>query len=325
VSERPRVLVTHRVLDPAPALLAKATEVIGYQGELSSEPIAAAAAGCGGILSQSIDPIDERVLSTPGLRVVSNVAVGYNNIDVEAATRRGVLVTNTPGVLDETTADLAFALILAAARRLGEGERMIRAGGWDGWAIDQLLGRDIHGSTLGIVGLGRIGQAVARRGRGFGMRIIYAQRSPAGAEVERELGAERRELSDLLVEADFVSLHTPLTAETTRLIGAAELARMKPSAVLVNTARGPVVDEAALAQALRERRIFAAGLDVFEAEPKVHPDLLGMENVVLLPHLGSASVDTRSKMCETAASNLVAALGGERPEHLVNPQAWRES
>jgi len=324
VSERQRVLVTHRVLDPAPALLADALEAVEYEGDPSAKSIAAAAAGCAGILSQSVDPIDEQVLSTPNLRAVSNVAVGYDNIDVEAAIRHGVLVTNTPGVLDETTADLAFALLLAAGRRLGEGERMIRAGRWEGWAIDQLLGRDIHGATLGIVGLGRIGQAVARRARGFDMRIIYAQRSLADASVERELNAERRELRNLLQEADFVSLHTPLTEETRHLIGAPELASMKPSAVLVNTARGPVVDEAALARALRERRIFAAGLDVFEAEPKVHPDLLGLDNVVLLPHVGSGSVDTRARMCETAARNLVAALRGERPEHLVNPEAWKD-
>ncbi len=324
MSQGQKVLVTHRVLDPAPALLADAAQAVEYEGDLSAESIAAAAAGCAGILSQSIDPIDERVLSTQGLLAVSNVAVGYDNIDVESATRHGVLVTNTPGVLDETTADLAFALLLAAGRRLGEGERLIRANRWEGWAIDQLLGRDIHGATLGIVGLGRIGQAVARRARGFDMRIIYAQRSQADVSLERELNAERRELKNLLAEADFVSLHTPLTEETRHLIGAAELASMKSSAVLVNTARGPVVDEAALARALRERRIFAAGLDVFEAEPKVHPDLLALDNVVLLPHVGSGSVDTRARMCETAARNLVAALRGERPEHLVNPEAWKD-
>jgi glyoxylate reductase len=323
MTDPPRVLVVHPVLDPAPWILGDACEVVSYPdgGLLTPEAIAEAAAGCGGIVSQVMDPIRGPVLETPGLRAVANVAVGYDNVDVAAATSRGVLVTNTPGVLDETTADLAFALLMAAGRRIVEGDRQVRAGCWDGWAIDHLLGQDLHGATLGVVGMGNIGEAVARRGSGFGMRVVYNNRRPVSSEVEERLGATFVDLGDLLREADFISLHVPLRPETRHLIGEPQLATMKPSAVLVNTARGPVVDEAALARALRERRIFAAGLDVYEEEPRVHPDLLDLDNVVLAPHIGSASVRTRSRMCAMAARNLVAALAGERPPNLVNPEA----
>jgi glyoxylate reductase len=247
------------------------------------------------------------------LRVIANMAVGYDNVDVQAAGKRGVVVTNTPGVLDETTADVAFMLLLAAARRLGEGERLVRAGRWEWWGPKLLMGRDVWGKRLGIVGLGRIGQAVARRARGFGMEVLYHNRSRQ-EEAERELGARYTDLDDLLRTADFVSIHTPLTPETTHLIGADELDDMKPEAVLVNTSRGPVVDEAALAEALAARRIFAAGLDVYENEPEVHPKLLELENVVLAPHIGSASVETRDKMAALAAENLAAVLRGESPK-----------
>jgi glyoxylate reductase len=216
-------------------------------------------------------------------------------------------------VLDETTADVAFMLLLAAARRLGEGERLVRAGRWEWWGPKLLMGRDVWGKRLGIVGLGRIGQAVARRARGFGMEVLYHNRSRQ-EEAERELGARYMDLDDLLRTADFVSIHTPLTPETTHLIGADELDDMKPEAVLVNTSRGPVVDEAALAEALAARRIFAAGLDVYENEPEVHPKLLELENVVLAPHIGSASVETRDKMAALAAENLAAVLRGESPK-----------
>jgi glyoxylate reductase len=320
--QRPRVLLMHPILDPGPKLLEEACEVVPFpQGEPLEEPsIRRAAEGCQGILSQVMDPIGEEVLSTPGLRIVCNVAVGYNNIDVEAATRHGVLVTNTPGVLTDTTADFAFALLMAAGRRVAEGDRFLRARRFQGWAIDMMLGQDVHGATLGLVGVGRIGGAVARRARGFEMRILYSDAVALPAEVEAELGATRVDLERLLEESDFVSLHVPLTPETHHLISTEQLARMKPTAVLVNTSRGPVVDEEALAAALREGQIFAAGLDVFEREPEVDPALLDLDNVVLTPHIASASGRTRSEMCAMAVRDLIAGLRGERPQNLLNPE-----
>ena len=311
----------HKILDPGPQMLEEACEVVRYpEGEPLDEPsIRRAAEGCQGILSQVMDPIGDEVLSTPGLRIVSNVAVGFDNIDLQAATRHGVMATNTPGVLTETTADFAFALLMAAGRRVAEGDRMLRAGKFDGWGIDMLLGQDLYGATLGLVGVGRIGGAVARRAGGFDMRIIYTDAVALPPEVESELGATRVDLEQLLQEADFVSLHVPLTPETRHLIGAPELAQMKRSAVLVNTSRGPVVDEPALADALRRGEIFAAGIDVFEHEPQVDPALLELDNVVLTPHIASGSVRTRSKMCEVAVQNHLAGLRGERPENLLNP------
>ncbi len=275
--------------------------------------------GVSGVLSTATEKVDGEVMDAAGdgLRVVANMAVGYDNVDVQAASERGVVVTNTPGVLDETTADVAFMLLLAAARRLGEGERLLRDGLWEWWGPRQLMGRDVWGKKLGILGFGRIGQAVARRAKGFGMEILYHNRSRK-EEAEQELGARYLDLDEMLETADFVSVHTPLTDETHHLIGAKELGRMKPEAILVNTSRGPVVDEAALADALAEGRIFAAGLDVYEEEPKVHPRLLKLENAVLAPHIGSASVETRDKMAVLAAENLVAVLRGEEPKTPVN-------
>jgi len=315
----------HHVLDPAPTLLAEAqAEVVEYpkDGPLAEEAIRVAVEqnGCRGILSQVMDPIRESVLSAPGLRIVSNVAVGFDNIDLAAATRHGVMVTNTPGVLTHTTADFAFALMMAAARRVGEGDRFVREGKFRGWAIDMLLGQDVWGATLGLVGVGRIGGAVARRARGFDMRILYTDEVALSAEIEQELGATRVDLATLLHEADFVSLHVPLTAQTQHLISTDQLAQMKPTAVLVNTSRGPVVDEASLAEALRRRVIFAAGLDVFEHEPDVDPALLELDNVVLAPHIASGSVRTRSEMSAMAVRNLLAGLRGERPPNLLNPE-----
>jgi glyoxylate reductase len=278
-----------------------------------------AASGAEGVLSTVTEKIDGTFMDAAGedLKVIANMAVGYDNVDVEAAKTRGVIVTNTPGVLDETTADVAFMLLLAAARRLGESERVLRAGRWEWWGPKLFMGPDVWGKKLGVVGLGRIGQAVARRARGFGMKILYHNRSRR-EEAEEELGASYLELDELLETADFITLHTPLTDETRHLIDAPALERMKPEAVLVNTSRGPVVDEAALADALAEGRIFAAGLDVYEEEPEVHPKLLELENVVLAPHIGSGSIETRGKMAVLAAENLAAVLRGEQPKTLVS-------
>jgi glyoxylate reductase len=263
------------------------------------------------LLSVKIDaPLLDRA---PKLKVVSNVAVGYDNVDVPECTRRGVMVTNTPDVLTDATADLAWALLLGAARRVAEGDRYVRAGKFKRWDFYLMRGVDFAGKTLGIVGGGRIGQAVARRGRGFGMSIVYTSREPKPG-----FDARRVELPELLRTSDFVSIHVPLSKATVHMIGAKELALMKPTAVLVNTARGPVVDEAALAKALKAGRIFAAGLDVYEKEPAVHPGLLKLDNVVLLPHVGSATEGARLGMVETAHRNCLAALRGEVPPNLVN-------
>ena len=278
-----------------------------------------AAQGIDGVLSTLTEKIDAEFMNAAGenLKVVANMAVGYDNVDVTTADERGIVVTNTPDVLDETTADTAFMLVLAAARRLGEGERIVRSGRWEAWGPKMLIGPDVWGKKLGIVGFGRIGQALARRARGFDMEILYSGRSRR-EDAEKEFDARYLELDELLEECDFLSLHTPLTEDTMHLIGAGELEKMKPEAVLVNTSRGPVVDEAALAEALAERRIFAAGLDVYENEPEVHLKLLELENVVLAPHIGSASFETRDKMAAMAGEDLRAVLRGEQPKNPVN-------
>ncbi|CAA9487556.1 MAG: D-3-phosphoglycerate dehydrogenase [uncultured Rubrobacteraceae bacterium] len=278
-----------------------------------------AAEGAVGVLSNVTEKMDAEFMDAAGsgLKVIANMAVGYDNVDVEAATERGIVVTNTPGVLDETTADTAFMLLLAAARRLGESERTLRAGEWHWWGPKLFVGVDVWGKTLGIVGMGRIGQAVARRGRGFGMEILYHNRS-RNEDAERELDARYADLDELLETADFVSVHTPLTEETRHLIGPEELDKMKPTAVLINTSRGPVVDEGALADALSDGRIFAAGLDVYEEEPKVHPKLLELESAVLAPHIGSGSQETRDRMAILAAENIVSVLSGEGPKTPVD-------
>src|SRR5262250_655076 len=262
---------------------------------------------------------DDTLRAAPKLRIVANVAVGYDNVDLTACTRRGVLVTNTPGVLDETTADFAWALMLAVARRVVEADQSVRAGNWQGWNFDQYCGTDVWGKTLGIVGFGRIGQAVARRAQGFGMKVVYNSRKRVAEEVEKQLNAEYRELNALLAESDFISLHVPLTAETRGLFDAPKFFRMKPNAFLINTARGPVVDEAALVHALEAKKIAGAGLDVFEQEPFVHPGLK-RQNVVLAPHLGSASTETRGRMALTAAQNIAAFFQGQRPPDPLNPE-----
>ena len=270
--------------------------------------------GKDGLICHIISTIDEEVLaSAPTLKVVANVAVGYNNIDVAAARRRGVIVTNTPDVLTETTADFAWTLLMATARRVVEADHYARSGRWTAWKWDLLWGADVHGTTLGIVGFGRIGRAVARRALGFNMRVLYHDAVRADAAVERELSATATDLETLLREADFVTLHTNLTPETRHLIGERTLRLMRKSAIVVNAARGPIVDEAALARALREGWIAGAGLDVFEEEPRIHPDLLPLQNVVLAPHIASASRDTRIAMATLAVRNCVAVLEGKAP------------
>jgi glyoxylate reductase len=313
----PVFAVTNRIPDSGLELLRAAGELrlADAASALPRDQLLPLIRGTDAVLSMLHDRVDEAFLDAAGprLRCVANVAVGFDNIDLRAAGRRGVLVTNTPGVLDDATADLTLALLLAAVRRLGEGERLIRSRRPWAWGMSFMLGSDLRGKRLGIVGLGKIGSRVARRARAFGMTIAYHGRSAAPAELAAELEAERLDLDDLLSSADVLSLHCPLTEETRHLIGARELALMKPTATLVNTARGPVVDERALAEALREGRIAAAGLDVYEREPAVEPGLLGLENVVLSPHLGSATVETRAAMAELAARNAIAAVRGESP------------
>src|SRR5580693_5249308 len=268
------------------------------------------------------EKVDEELLSlAPQLRVASTVSVGYDNIDVPACTRHRVVATNTPGVLDETTADFAWTLLMAVARRLIEGDAWMRSGTWPGWDLDQLLGGDVWGKTLGIVGFGRIGRGVARRAQGFQMRVLYNDAVRAPADVEKELRAEFVDHDRLFRESDFISLHVPLLPDTRHLISKENLDKMKPTAYLINTARGPVVDEAALADALERKKISGAALDVFEAEPKANPALLGRKDVILTPHIASASVETRTKMAVMAANNLVACFEGKRPPNALNADA----
>ena len=322
------VLVTRRLPREALDRIAAWCDMTLYDGEgaMPRDQLLTEVAGKAGAITLLTDRVDEEFLGAAGseLKIVANYAVGFDNIDVEACTRHGVLACNTPEVLTETTADTAFALMMAAARRIAEGDRFIRSGTPWIWGPLMMLGQDVHHATLGIVGFGRIGQALARRARGFAMQVLYHDMYRPPAEVEQELGAEYRELEDLLRESDFVSLHTNLTPQTRHLINADRLAMMKPTAVLVNTSRGPVIDEQALARALRQGQIFAAGLDVFEREPDVHPGLLACDNAVLLPHLGSATVKTRLAMANLAVDNLLAALEARRPPALLNPQAWEQ-
>ncbi len=315
----------HPILDPGPTILAEAAEVVAYQPNrpLDETNIRQAAEGCVGIVSQLMDPIRDTVLSTPGLKCVSNVAVGFDNIDIPAATARKVMITNTPGVLDDATADFAFTLLMAAARRVVEADSFTRSGRFRGWAIDMMLGQDVFGATLGIVGAGRIGRGVAHRAKGFNMRVLYYDPQPLPREAEEQLGATRVDLNRLIAESDFISIHVPLTQETLHLISTAQFNAMKRNAILVNTSRGPVVDEAALVEALNGRKLAGAGLDVYEREPAVHPGLLQMPNVVLAPHIASATVRTRSEMSAMAARNMATAVRGGRPPNLVNPEVKR--
>jgi len=287
--------------------------------------------GKAGMFMTGTQPIDGALLDAcPELRAACSMAVGYNNVDLPACTARGVLVSNAPDVLTETTADFGFALMMATARRIAESEHYLRRGEWTKWSVDAFAGSDVHGATLGILGMGRIGQAIARRGaKGFGMKVIYHNRSRLAAAVEAELGARYAGKDELLRESDHLVIVVPYSAESHHLVGAAELALMKPSATLTNIARGGIVDDAALAQALRDRRIAAAGLDVFEGEPSVHPGLLQVPNVVLTPHIASASIPTRRAMANLAVDNLIAALGqgpnAGKPPTALNPQVLARS
>jgi len=306
------VFVSGALPGDAVVVLSESFEVVQGDG-VASETFTACAARVRGIVALLTDRIDAALLArAPALRVVGNVAVGVDNVDLAACRARGVVVTNTPDVLTESTADFAFGLLLAAARRIAEGDRVVRRGDFTGWTPTFLLGTRVFGMKLGLVGLGRIGRAVARRARGFGMHVGYTQRTRLPEALERALGATYvPSLDELCSTSDAVSIHCPLTAETRHLFDAGRLARMRPTAILVNTARGPIVDEAALAAALADKRLGAAALDVFENEPSVHPALLGLENVVLAPHLGSADVETRSAMASLAAANVVRVLRGE--------------
>jgi len=307
---RPAILVARPVFPEILALLREHFEVDHHDGVDALPPteLVARLQGKVGALTTGSERIDAALLAAcPGLKIVANMAVGFNNFDVPAMTAHGVLATNTPDVLTETTADFGFALLMATARRVCESEHYLRAGQWKQWRYDLFAGAEVHGSTLGILGMGRIGQGVAKRGaHGFGMKVIYHNRSRLSPELEAECGASYVSKAELLAQADHLVLVLPYSAESHHAIGAAEIAQMKPTATLVNIARGGIVDDAALAQALRERRIAAAGLDVFEGEPKVHPDLLSVPNIVLTPHIASASIATRMAMAMLAADNLIA-------------------
>lgn len=317
-----KILVTREVFDETIDFLNGHFEVESNQTDrlYARDELIAKLQGKGGVQTSSSDRIDAELLDKcPTIKAVCNTAVGYNNIDVDACTRHGVMVTNTPGVLTDSVADYSMGLIIATCRRMTEGEAYLRKGEWKGTFLKQMLGQDVHGATLGIFGFGRIGQAIARRARGFDMKILYHSRSRAAAAAENESGAVHVGKEELLRKADVVLLILPFTPETQHYIGAKELALMRPSAVLVNMARGGIVDDAALIEALKKKTIWAAGLDVYENEPRFNPGFLELANVVLSPHIASASEPTRQAMAMTAAKNLAAALSGQAPPNLLNP------
>jgi len=327
MAARPKVFVARRIPEDGVQPIVAACDARVWEDDLPPPRAALLEAirGCDGVLTLLTDKVDDEFLDAAGpqLKVVSNYAVGFDNIDVPAVTRRGIPAGNTPGVLTETTADLAFALLMAAARRLPEGDRYVRDGKWKTWGPLLLLGPDVHGATIGIVGFGRIGQAMAKRARGFGMTVLYQDIHRVDPAVEAEFAATHLPLEELLPRADFVSLHTNLTPETRGLIDAEKLSWMKPNAVLVNTSRGPVIDHAALAEALKSGRIFAAALDVTDPEPIPMDDpLVGLDNCLIVPHIASASRATRGKMAEMAAANLLAGVRGERLPTPVNPEVY---
>ena len=323
---KPKVYSTHQLFEEARKILDANCEM-QYWTDSERPPRAEVlrrAKDKEGLVCLLTERVNEEFLrSTPKLRIACNVAVGYDNIDVDACTKRGVVVTNTPGVLDETTADFAWTLLMAVARRVAEGEALARSGNWKGWNLDQLCGADVWGKTLGIVGFGRIGRSVARRASGFQMKVIYTDAVRVSEEVEKSLNAEFRDMNSLLAEADFVSLHVPLLPETRGLFDAPKILRMKPTAFLINTSRGPVIDEAALVAALENNKVAGAALDVFENEPVIHPGLK-RPNVVLTPHIASASIETRTKMAVMAANNIVALFKGQRPPNILNPDIFKK-
>jgi glyoxylate/hydroxypyruvate/2-ketogluconate reductase len=317
-----KILITRGVFAEVVDALSKRFEVEHNAEDRpwTPEELARRLQGKSGAMATVMDRFDEAILAqSPDLKVISNIAVGYNNIDVPACTRRGIRVTNTPGVLDDTTADLAWSLLMATARRIAEADAYVRRGDWKiAFGVQYFLGQDIHHATLGIIGMGRIGQAIARRASGFDMSVVYNNRSRLPEADEKRLNATRVERDDLLARSDFVVVMVPYSPATHHMIGAAEIAKMKPTAILVNSARGGVVDDAALVDALKSKRIAGAGLDVFEGEPKLHPEFAKLPNVVLTPHIGSASRATRIVMCNTAAANMTAVLEGREPANPVN-------
>jgi glyoxylate reductase len=324
---KPKVLATRPLFPAAQEILNAGCEAEYWTKpeRISKEELFSRVKDKEGLVCLLTEKVNLELLNAaPKLRIAANVAVGFDNIDVAACTKRGVVATNTPGVLDETTADFAWTLMMAVARRLGEGETLVRSGNWKGWDLDQLVGTDVWGKTLGIVGFGRIGRAMARRAIGFQMKVIYADAVRAPGAVEKELNAERREMNSLLTEADFVSVHVPLLPETQGLFDTAKFSRMKPTAYLINTSRGAVVDEAALVHALETGKIGGAALDVFENEPFIHPGLK-RTNVVVAPHIASASIETRTKMACMAAENVVALFKGQRPPNVLNPETLKAS
>ncbi len=319
---KPKVLVTREVFDDVLEYLSRYFEVTSNQSDIPFDPetLATKLSDKQGAIITLSDRIDAQLLSRcPTLKAVCNIAVGYNNIDLNACTKAGVMATNTPGVLDDTTADFTWALILSTARRLTEAEAYLRAGRWDGWKLKQFLGLDVHHATLGILGLGRIGQVVAKRAIGFEMKVIYHDVRQADPEIEATCRATYVSKEDLLKQADIITLHVPYSLETHHLIGKQELEKMKPTAILINASRGGVVDDEALIEALRSGIIAGAGLDVFENEPKFNPRFLELKNVVLAPHIASSSMTTRHNMAMLAAENLVAALTTGKPPNLLNP------
>ena len=322
-----KIFVTRRVFDEAVSFLKEHLDVDGNRTDrvLDPDELEAGLSDVDGVLALVTDSIDRDLMDRcPRLKVVANFAVGFNNIDIDAATERGILVTNTPGVLTQTTADFTWTLMLATARRVVEGDRFVREGRFDAWGPRMLLGHDVFGKVLGIVGLGRIGQAVARRASGFGMRILAYDTQSVPGDVVANLGVEVVSLDELLKEADFVSLHVPLLDSTLHLVDDAALASMKETAILINTSRGPVVDEKALVAALGSGTIAGAGLDVYEHEPALEDGLMKLENAVLAPHIASSSHETRLRMCMMASQNLLAGLSGEHPPDLVNAEAWEK-
>ena len=323
---KPRVYCSHQLFEEARKTL-EATCDVEYWTEAERpgrEEVLWHLKDKEGLVCLLTEKVDEGLLrAAPKLRIAANVAVGFDNIDLAACTKRGVVATNTPGVLDETTADFAWTLLMAVARRLGEGEQLARSGNWKGWNLDQLCGADIWGKTLGIVGFGRIGRAVARRAQGFNMKVIYTDAVRAPEEAEKPVNATFQDMNTLLAEADFISLHVPLLPETQGLFDASKFFRMKPTAFLINTSRGAVVDEAALVAALESKKIAGAALDVYENEPFIHPGLK-RPNVVLAPHLASASLETRTKMAVMAANNVVSLFQGQMPPNMLNPSVLKK-